>query len=243
MAEFVKAVLVCLFSYLMGSIPFGLIIIYFGKGIDIRKQGSHNVGATNVFRAAGGKYAIWVGCLDAWKCFAPIVLAKYVFNYPFWLVMLVFLCCILGAMFSVFLKFKSGKGVASLIGGSLAILDWQILLAIAIYCVIAFLFFVRRRISLVSLGFAFIFPFIVLATYYFSFAFVFSLLISGLIFYSHRENIKRILKGIESSIPLSSKTFNFTIGPVAEISIRINFDKLPDDVIGLVINKIRRDSK
>ena len=74
--EISKIAGVCLFAYLFGSIPFGYIVGR-AKGIDIQKIGSGNIGGTNIGRALGFKYALWVGIMDAWKGAVPVVTAMY----------------------------------------------------------------------------------------------------------------------------------------------------------------------
>ena len=226
MIEIGKIFFLCSFSYLFGSIPFGYIISR-AKGIDIQKVGSGNIGGTNVGRAFGWRYALLVGFLDAWKGAVPVAAAMY-FLYSSWLAVgLAFLFCLLGAVFSIWLKikvgsFRAGKGVATLIGGLLVLLGWQWLIIIGCW-LIAFFFFVRRKVSAASLILAasilLLARFIPVLLY----TMPATLFIVMLIWWAHRENIKRIAKGMEPSMKLP---------PL--------FKKVPDDVVGLLIDKIRR---
>src|SRR5437016_14364349 len=109
-------------AYLLGSVPFGLIV-GLAKGVDPRKAGSGNIGATNVGRLLGGKFFAMVFTLDLLKGLVPMILAGVVIGdsdrdaplYLLWL--LVGFAAIVGHMFSIFLKFTGGKGVATSTGG------------------------------------------------------------------------------------------------------------------------------
>src|SRR5438270_689765 len=110
-------------AYLVGSIPFGLLV-GLAKGIDVRKSGSGNIGATNVARLLGGRFFALVFTLDLLKGLLPVLAACYLLkpwlqapafdDYVLWLV--IGFAAIAGHMFSVFLKFKGGKGVATSTG-------------------------------------------------------------------------------------------------------------------------------
>src|SRR3954468_5810698 len=123
-----RQLLLCLipFAYLVGSIPFGLIV-GLSKGIDPRKAGSNNIGATNVGRLLGGKFFALVFFLDMLKGLLPMLAAGFALqwraqsqiHYILWL--LVGFAAIAGHMFSIFLKFKGGKGVATGAGVALGV--------------------------------------------------------------------------------------------------------------------------
>ena len=225
MIEVGKIAGICLFAYLFGSIPFGYIITR-AKGIEIQKIGSGNIGGTNVGRALGFKYALWVGVMDAWKGAVPVATALY-FIHSSWLgIGLAFFFCLLGAVLSIWLKikvgsFRAGKGVATLIGGLLVLTGSSWLIMIGCW-IAAFFFLVRRRVSAASLMLAastlLLAPFIPVLLYIMPT----TLLIVGLIWWAHRENIKRMFKGEEPSLKLPSF-----------------FRKVPDDVIGLLVDKIK----
>ncbi len=108
-----------LVSYILGSVPFGYIVAKF-KGIDITKIGSKNIGMANVFRNVGPFYGILVLLLDAFKGFLPTFIAIN-YNLPDYQVLFIGLFSIIGHSFSIFLKFKGGKGVATSFGVFLAI--------------------------------------------------------------------------------------------------------------------------
>lgn len=190
--------LVILASYLLGSIPFGLILTQkFGLG-DIRTIGSGNIGATNVLRTGNKELAIATLILDGLKGVAAVLLARFVshkieipFNY---IVEFSLVAAVVGHCFPVWLKFKGGKGVATVLL-SLLIYHW----VIGLICAATWLgvFLLTRLSSLSSLSAAIILPF---ATYFISedlnIAFLLNLL-TVLIVIRHKDNIKRILAGEE----------------------------------------------
>ncbi|MEO0293525.1 MAG: glycerol-3-phosphate 1-O-acyltransferase PlsY [candidate division WOR-3 bacterium] len=182
-------------SYFLGSIPFGYIVGRV-KGYDLRKVGSGNIGSTNVFRVVGKKEGIFVFVLDFLKGFIPVV---YFSNISIFLGLLALLGSILGHMTTPFLRFKGGKGVATGFGGVVALMPIPALLAFGVWIL---LLVFSRRVSVGSLGSAFCFPF-----FYFFFAspfhlslFFVSIFITILVFFTHRENILRLIKGKEKPI-------------------------------------------
>ena len=128
-------ILLCLTTYLIGSIPFAYLYGKHIKKIDIREHGSKNVGATNALRVLGTKAGIIVLVLDILKGLLPVIFfSKWIGeNYSQFIPVLIGICAILGHTFTVFLKFKGGKGVATSAGVVLA-LD-------PIVCAIALLLF------------------------------------------------------------------------------------------------------
>jgi glycerol-3-phosphate acyltransferase PlsY len=103
-------------GYLCGSIPFGVLLTRWVKGIDVRAQGSGNIGATNVARAAGGRLAVVVLVLDALKGALPILAVRSAVAGSVRLQVLVGLAAFLGHVFPVWLRFRGGKGVATALG-------------------------------------------------------------------------------------------------------------------------------
>lgn len=187
-------------AYLAGGIPFGLIVGYRVKGIDIRKQGSGNLGATNVFRVVGKKWGITVLFLDALKGFLACFASGFLLTDPY-ARLAVGMAAILGHVFPVWLRFKGGKGVATSLGVFLALIPAPAGAAFALW---ALVFAIFRIISLASMAAACFFP---LAIYWFlagraeSTAYlIISLLLAGFIFYTHRANVSRIIKGEEKRL-------------------------------------------
>jgi glycerol-3-phosphate acyltransferase PlsY len=142
-------------AYLIGSIPFGLIV-GLAKGIDPRKAGSGNIGATNLGRLLGGKYFALVFTLDLLKGMLPMIAAGFVIrdqprdvtSYLIWLA--VGLAAILGHMFSILLKFKGGKGVATSAGVMLGLFPYFTipgLMAIGAFIIV---FMITRYVSVGS---------------------------------------------------------------------------------------------
>jgi glycerol-3-phosphate acyltransferase PlsY len=197
--DILPLLLAALMGYLFGSIPFGLILTRAAGLGDIRNIGSGNIGATNVLRTGNKKVAAATLVLDALKAVVPILIARY-----FWgedAARLAALGAFLGHCFPVWLGFKGGKGVAVMIGSLLA-LSWPVgLIFCAVWLLIAF---ARKMSSLAALTAATTAP---------VFAYVLgserlALVVLGLallLFFQHRENIARLLKGTEPTIGGSKK--------------------------------------
>ncbi len=139
-------ILVIFFSYLSGSIPFGLILTKFDGGQDIRKIGSGNIGATNVFRTGSKFLAVSTLLLDALKGYAPVIITKQYFPE---LIQLSCLIAFLGHIFPIWIKFKGGKGVATYLGilfalsyqlSFLFIFTWVVVLLIFKYSSVSSIF-------------------------------------------------------------------------------------------------------
>jgi len=197
-----SAVIFILLAYLLGSIPFGLFVANH-KGIDIRSQGSGNVGATNVFRVIGKGWGIFVFALDALKGLLAVIL-PYVFLYeefPPVIKVLIGVTAILGHTFPVWLKFKGGKGVATSLGVFMGLCPLPTLLTFLLWVGV---FIVTHIISMASLCAAVAFPIILVLVYrhhdLFPPLLPISLLLVGFIFYTHRANIARLRQGQEKKL-------------------------------------------
>lgn len=187
-------------AYLLGSIPFGVLIAK-AKGVDIQSVGSGNIGATNVRRALGLKAGLLVFALDMLKGLLPTVAARYAGVGPDY-VILVGLGAVAGHMFSVFLKFKGGKGVAT----SMGVLTGAapLIAAIAFGAFLVFVTF-TRYISLSSLVACFV---AIVCVAVFRPGIVTSVIVvalSLLIVVKHIPNMKRLLAGTEPKFELSSE--------------------------------------
>jgi len=197
-------ILLFIFAYLFGSIPVGYLIVKFKGGGDIRKKGSGAIGGTNVARVLGVKYGVSVLVLDGLKAYFPVFLATKFLDFG-WQIALVAFAPVLGHIFPVFLKFKGGKGVATMVGSLTALFGWKFILAILFYAILYFSIF--QISSLFSLTFSSILP---LICYLFSpnlpsvFLGIFLLL---LIWWAHRENIQRIKTGEEAKNKINFKKF------------------------------------
>ncbi len=180
-------------SYLLGSIPFGYLIVLLGEGRDIRSMGSGNIGATNVLRSRGKAAGLATLALDILKGALPVVYGRIHFDLP-WIVLLGGLAVLLGHVFPVFLKFRGGKGVAALVGVFLVFHYPSLLAFLAVFAITLW------RTRYVSLG-----SLLGTATLFFSILFTqvaeaamvaFPMLL--LVVFRHRANIGRLAAGTEN---------------------------------------------
>ena len=181
--------------FMVGAIPFGIIATQ-SKGIDLKKIGSGNIGATNVLRAAGAGAAIFTLTGDILKGTAAVAIAKYTGGDIFFQG-ICGLAAILGHDFSPIMKFKGGKGVATSIGVLLLYTPAAGLLTVCTWIGIVALF----RYS--SLGAVVAFLTMPAYVYFFGYpvtALTFAAIISSVLLIKHRENIRRLLNGNESKI-------------------------------------------
>jgi len=172
-------------SYLMGSIPFGFLLTKFFLKKDIREIGSGNIGATNVLRTGNKAIGYATLILDIVKAITPIIYVKFYFPEFLYITSL---CAFLGHVFPIWLKFKGGKGVATYVG---------ILFTINIYFGLVFIttwlitFALSKFSSLSSLTASFSVPIYLLILTQFD-QVIFFMIMFVLIFFTHRENIKRL---------------------------------------------------
>lgn len=185
-----------LISYFFGSVPFGYLIAKYKK-IDIRKTGSGNIGATNINRTLGLKYGLLVGLLDFSKGAMITFLAKVFLNYPQEIILLS-LAVFLGHIFSVFLKFKGGKGVAVFAGTFLVIAGFKIFLIVFMLWLICL--YLTKIMSLTNLILSIFIPFIILFTLHSTGYFIYCLIAGVFIWWSHRANIIRLKNGTEEKL-------------------------------------------
>jgi glycerol-3-phosphate acyltransferase PlsY len=188
----------CILAYLIGSIPFGMLIAR-SQGVDIRTVGSGNIGATNIARNLGWKTGALVGVLDFTKSFVPVLVARALFAQT-GLVLLVSIMPVLGHLFPVWLQFKGGKGVATIFG----LLGAYFGLLYFLGFLLIWFFAVKKigLMSLVNLVAALFFP-LAFWLKFDQWAFLlFGLLLCIIIWVSHRANIKRLLAGEENAIQL-----------------------------------------
>lgn len=185
--------LAALFGYLLGSIPFGLLITRAAGLGDVRKIGSGNIGATNVLRTGNKGLAALTLLLDALKGTAAVLIAGF---YGADLAIIAGFFAFIGHLFPVWLGFKGGKGVATYIG-VLAGLMWKVALVFAaVWIAVALLL---RYSSLAALVAAVVVPLTLLFMGYQDFAVVFAVM-SVIVFIKHRANISRLMAGTESRI-------------------------------------------
>jgi glycerol-3-phosphate acyltransferase PlsY len=180
-------------AYLTGSIPTGVLL---GKayGVDVRKEGSGNIGATNLYRTVGRRVGIITLVGDCLKGFLPVLLVKFSALPPEFAAW-VGLAAFCGHVFSVFLKFRGGKGVATALGVFLALAPLAVAIAIAVFAVLMFLW---RYVSLGSIAAATVMPLAVFILGGDRTDTVVTLAIAAIVIIRHHENIKRLFSGTEN---------------------------------------------
>ncbi len=189
-----KAILLCtVLPFLLGAVPFGYVVGKL-KGVDVRRHGSGNIGATNVSRVLGKKYGALVLLLDALKGALPVLAVK-LSGLPEEYQVLAGLFAVLGHCFSPFLSFKGGKGVATGLGAFIVISPKVTLLAFLIFLAV---FLSTRYVSLSSITAALSYPLI----YRFlekpsEVSFILVSLTALVIVVKHHSNIRRLLRGEE----------------------------------------------
>lgn len=189
-------------SYILGSVPFSYLIPKLLTGIDIRKFGSGNVGATNATRATNLYVGLLCASCDIGKAILPTFIALIVFGWGY-IPLLTGIAAVSGHDHSIFMKFKGGKGVAATLGvvfvyspltGTIFVVIWLAIVILSQYASLASLIAMIFAAASIIVDFPIHTDIIVKILF---------LLLAGLVFYQHRENIKRIAKGTESKIDLS----------------------------------------
>ncbi len=203
--------IILLIAYLFGSFPTAIIAGKLMRKIDIRDYGSGNAGATNVFRVLGWKAALTVLLIDMLKGFIPVFwITPMIHSDPQTVIYYQIgaaIAAIIGHIWTVFAGFKGGKGVGTSAGVFLALAPVSLLIALAVFSVIVAL---TRYVSLGSLLAALTFV-SVMALRKFIFGipvpdvlFYLSVVVGALIWYAHRQNIKRLLAGNENRLNFGS---------------------------------------
>ena len=183
-------------AYLIGSIPSGLIL---GKLIwhkDLRDYGSHNIGATNAWRTLGKIPGLIVFLADSFKGQAGVLLGLYLIDTPLAAV-IGGLFAIIGHSFSIFLRFRGGKGVATSLGVLTMLMGNVTLLVFAVWLAIVYM---TRYVSLGSVVAGFLTPILAALFSYPMEYIVFTVIAAFLVIVRHRENIKRLMNGTENKI-------------------------------------------
>ena len=205
-------ILLLILAYLLGALPFSILAGKLLKGIDIREYGSGNAGATNTFRVLGKQAGIPVLFLDVLKGFLAVSLAHYVEFNPniepelklemFINISLAYgVAAVLGHVFPVYVGFRGGKGVATLLGLMIGAFPQAALLSIVVFILTLIL---SRYVSLSSILAGLVFP---IGVYFFSEILIstmviFSVFVPVLLLATHQRNIERIFRGEESKVKI-----------------------------------------
>jgi len=176
----------------MGSIPFGLLITRWLAGVDPRQVGSGNIGATNAMRAGGRKVGVLTLIADMLKGAIPVALSLLLMQ-PL-LTAVVVLAAVLGHLFPVWLGFRGGKGVATMLG---VMSVWQPLAAVLAVLAWLLLYFTSRYVSLASIVAGMMPPLLLMVTDHNSLDIMVASTLSMLLVARHRANIERLMRGEE----------------------------------------------
>lgn len=216
-------VLIPLAAYLLGSVPFGLILCKVVKGVDIREHGSRNIGATNAGRVCGWPFFVVTFLLDFGKGLAVVLGGMLVDRIPSgggsgpggfgpelpysWLHVAYGVCAILGHTFPLYVRFKGGKAVATSFGVFVALAPWSALIALGVWLVV---FLPLHYVSLASMTAAVAAPIAFFATHPTDIrgrlpVLLFTIAIAVLVIVRHRANIGRLLAGNENRITFRRK--------------------------------------
>ena len=141
-----RLVLALLASYLLGAIPTSFLAGKLFRGIDLRQHGSGNLGATNLYRTLGARFAIPVGLFDMAKGAVPVMLIAPMASSSKYVAILCGIMAVVGHVFSVFVRFRGGKGVATASGVMLGLTPWAVMVSLAVWVIVA------RASGYVSLG-------------------------------------------------------------------------------------------
>jgi glycerol-3-phosphate acyltransferase PlsY len=199
-------------GYLLGSIPFGYLLVRIFKGEDVRTSGSGNIGATNVARKSPALGAATL-LLDAAKGLAAVAIARTWLHvpHPDLLVTVAAFFAVLGHLFPVWLKFHGGKGVATSLGAFVLLTPESILCMVWLFVLVVVVF---RYVSLASVTVAAFFPLLAWAFHEYtdSRQLILIALVSLLIIWKHRQNIVRLTSGTESKMGSKTRTQSETLG-------------------------------
>src|SRR5271157_1396784 len=192
--------------YLLGSIPFGYLLVRIFTGEDVRTSGSGNIGATNVSRKSPA-LGVATLLLDAAKGLAAVLAVRALFSGPHQQLIMTTAAffAVLGHLFPVWLKFRGGKGVATSLGAFILLTPKSILCMVVLFLIIAVAF---RYVSLGSVAVAAAFPLLAWALHEYSDPrqLVLIALVSALVTWKHRQNIGRLAAGTESKLGSKSGT-------------------------------------
>ena len=205
-------IIIIIIAYLLGAIPSSVWIgkIFFNK--DIRKYGSKNAGATNAIRVLGPKAGIPVLIIDIFKGWLAVNLVFFIKNnfvpntdafIDFQIILAI--SALIGHIFPVYVGFKGGKGVATILGVGIALFSYSVLVAVGVFAVVLL---ITRIVSISSIIASILFPFIVVFIFNVNnlSLIIMSVAVAVFIPLTHLKNIKRLIKGEESRFDFKKKT-------------------------------------
>lgn len=187
-----------LIAYLLGAVPFGLILVRLSTGRDVRQSGSGNIGATNVLRTTGRIWGVATLLLDALKGAAGVLIARHLLQVDETTVFFAGLAAVLGHCFPVYLRFHGGKGVATCLGVFLVLSPLALLPTVGVFLGMAL---ITRTVSIGSVSAALAFPAAVIWLDPVTVPQLVAILCcSAAVIYRHRSNIVRIVQGRENRL-------------------------------------------
>jgi len=180
-------------TYFVGAIPFGLLFARWLTGKDPRDHGSGNTGATNALRTSGKKVGIFTLLADVLKGVIPVAMALML-DFSQSQIMLIAIAAFVGHIFPIYLKFKGGKGVATMFG---VFLPWIPITAIIAFAAWFIMFKATRYVSVASIAAGFVLPLAAWATHASDAALMTCLFVGGLVTIRHHSNVSRLIQGEE----------------------------------------------
>ncbi|MDD2482241.1 MAG: glycerol-3-phosphate 1-O-acyltransferase PlsY [Lutispora sp.] len=196
----IKIIIISVLSYFLGNISVSFLIAKYAGGIDIRKHGSGNAGATNVFRTLGAKAGLTAFIGDALKGVFAVLIGKLIGGEDGQIAAGIFV--VIGHNWPMLLGFKGGKGIATTIGVMIAINPYIVAAIVPIGLVIIF---ITKYVSLASITGMVIFPITMLLIKQPMKLVLFSFLLSAMALYKHKSNIKKLMTGTESKLGNKNK--------------------------------------
>ena len=189
-------VLALLASYLLGAMPTSFLAGKLFRGIDLREHGSGNLGATNLYRTLGAKFAIPVGLFDAAKGAVPVMVIAPMVSSSKYFAVLCGIMAVVGQVFSVFVRFRGGKGVATASGVMLGLTPWAVLVSLGVWLIVVR---VSGYVSLGSMIGAAVLPIAAWLLHPLQRDIIWiQILVALAIIWLHRANIRRLLAGTEN---------------------------------------------
>lgn len=192
-----KAILLIIVAYLLGSTPTAYIMGRWKAGLDITQHGSGNVGGTNALRVLGVGPAIMVAVIDISKALLPTLLATKIFDGNAWPALGVALAVILGHNYSAYLRLRGGKGIATTVGACIVLFPGQILVLVLLSLLVVF---VTRYVSLGSIVLVVSLPVLLCLQQAALPEICFAVIVALLGLWRHRSNIARLLSGTENRL-------------------------------------------